>query len=373
VHRFSAVLHTSNRALRRLARPLAGSVTRRWPARSRLFLVGEGAGWSIDHDLQELARIATRIGVRLADRRLLSASRDQAAFFGSQFTLLREWRPRRHALATAYFHGRPGTRGMPEFDEAYRVLRAHHEEVARIQVTHGEMHELVLSTGIDPAKVFRIPIGVDVGIFRPQTPASRAAARTRLGLPRDAFVVGSFQKDGVGMGDGNEPKTIKGPDVLVEALDAARGELGELVVLLTGPARGYVRRELERRGIAHVHRLLPSRDGLTAAYHALDAYLVASRQEGGPKSILESMATGVPLVTTKAGQAPDLVVDGRNGLLVDVDDAAGLASGLGRLHGDSRLVAALREAGRSTAEENSHERLAPRWAALLDGFAERHG
>ncbi len=115
----------------------------------------------------------------------------------------------------------------------------------------------------------------------------------------------------------------------------------------------------------------PTATGSTAAYHALDAYLVASRQEGGPKSVLESMATGVPLVTTRAGQAPDLVVDGENGLLADVEDADALAAALGRVRADPSLVARTREAGRRTAEETSHEALAPRWEALLDGFAER--
>ena len=117
--------------------------------------------------------------------------------------------------------------------------------------------------------------------------------------------------------------------------------------------------------------MLPTRDELTTAYHALDAYVVASRQEGGPKSILESMATGVPLVTTRAGQAPDLVADGENGILVDVEDAEAIAAGLVRIHRDTELATTLRGAGRRTAAENSHERLAGRWEALLDGFAER--
>jgi glycosyltransferase involved in cell wall biosynthesis len=337
-------------------------------------VLGDTLSWALDDEAAYVTSVARAEGYRVAPPAWARFARHQVVFHTSHFAALDPlWTGSSHRLGLAYFHGRPGTPGYPEFDRAFEALRRDAARFARIQVTHREMEEIVLSAGADPTVVHRIPIGIELDRFPLGDASRRRAAREELGLPQDAFVVGSFQKDGVGMGDGNEPKTIKGPDVLVEALDAARGELGELVVLLTGPARGYVRRELERRGIAHVHRLLPSRDGLTAAYHALDAYLVASRQEGGPKSILESMATGVPLVTTKAGQAPDLVVDGRNGLLVDVDDAAGLASGLGRLHGDSRLVAALREAGRSTAEENSHERLAPRWAALLDGFAERHG
>src|SRR5437763_1978431 len=118
----SASLSGSVRA-RALLLPVAAELTRRWPQRSRLFLVGENAGWSIDHDLVELGKLASRLGVRLADPRLLSAARGQAAFFGSQFTLLcGPWRSCPHALGTAYFHGRPGTPDMPEFDVAYAAL-----------------------------------------------------------------------------------------------------------------------------------------------------------------------------------------------------------------------------------------------------------
>jgi glycosyltransferase involved in cell wall biosynthesis len=337
-------------------------------------VLGDTLSWALDDEAAYVTAVARGEGYRIGPPAWARFARDQVVFHTSHFAALDPvWTGSSHRLGLAYFHGRPGTPGYPEFGRAFEALRRDAARFARIQVTHREMEEIVLSAGADPAAVHRIPIGIELDRFPLGDGERRRAAREELGLPQDAFVVGSFQKDGVGMGDGDEPKTIKGPDVLVDALDAARRELGELVVLLTGPARGYVRRELERRGIAFVHRLLPTRDGLTTAYHALDAYVVASRQEGGPKSILESMATGVPLVTTSAGQAPDLVADGRNGLLVDVEDAAGLAAGLVRLHGDSGLVAGLRKAGRTTAEENSHERLAPRWAALLDGFAERHG
>jgi glycosyltransferase involved in cell wall biosynthesis len=235
------------------------------------------------------------------------------------------------------------------------------------------MEDVVVSAGVEPGRVHRIPIGIELDRFPLAGGDLRESARAELGLPRDAFVVGSFQKDGVGSGDGLEPKTIKGPDVLVAALRLVANDADDLVVLLTGPARGYVRRELDRLGIRYVHRLFPDRQGLTTAYHALDAYVVASRQEGGPKSILESMATGVPLVTTRAGQAPDLVVDGENGLLVDVDDAEALAAAIARVRNDAAAVERMRAAARRTAEENSHERLAPRWEALLEGFAERDG
>jgi len=83
-------LSASRRGFQRLARPLASVATRHWSARSRLFLVGEQASWVIDEELLAVERVARELGARIVTRRLLSSSRDQAAFYGSNFTLLRE-------------------------------------------------------------------------------------------------------------------------------------------------------------------------------------------------------------------------------------------------------------------------------------------
>ena len=353
--------------VRATARRVAPLLTRRWPPRSRLFLVGEGVGWSIDHDLQQIGRLARSLGAIVADRRLLGASTGQGAFYGSHFTLLREpWRRPRHALATAYFHGRPGTPGTPEFDEPYRVLAAHHAEIDRIQVTHDEMRDVVLSTGIDPAKVFEIPIGVDLPLFEPATPAARAAARQRLGIPPNAFVVGSFQKDGVGFGRGSEPKLVKGPDVLVRALDRVR-ERVPLHVLLTGIARGYVQDELDRLHIPWTRSTVDRYDEIPPIYHAADVTVVSSRQEGGPKAVLESMAAGVPIVSTRVGQAEHLIADGKNGWLVDVEDAEGLAERIVAVAGGAASPEVLQRA-RTTAAEHAYECQLPLWRAFFEGF-----
>ena len=318
----------------------------------------------IDQELLELGQVATRLGVRLADSRLLTASRGQAAFFGSQFSLLTDpWRPFPHALGTAYFHGRPGTPGMPEFDVAYATLRAHHGELERVQVTHAEMRDLVLSSGIDPAKVFSIPIGVDVRLFPEQTPDARSTARHELGLPEQAYVVGSFQKDGIGWGDGDEPKLIKGPDVLVEAMRLLQARRPELHVLLSGPARGYVCAGLERHGVPYVHVRPEAYEGVARLYAALDAYVVPSRQEGGPKSVLEAMASGIPVVSTRTGQATELIDDGVNGRLVEVEDVEALAEALA----DERLPA-LVAAARDTALANDKRAQEPLWREFFDGF-----
>ena len=343
-------------------------------SRGRLFVVGDRLGWSIDDDRTRLVATARRLGYGVGSNALLRVMHRQAVFQHNHFNVLQpRWLESSHRLGLSYFHGRPGTPGYPEFDEAYEALRRNAARVDRIQVTHDEMRDLVLAAGVDPARVFRIPIGVDIERFPLGDTVARQAARKELGVPESAFVVGSFQKDGVGWESGLEPKTIKGPDTLVAVLEQARARIPTLFVLLTGPARGYVRGELERLEIPYRHVQLDSRDGLARAYHALDVYLVTSRQEGGPKSVLESMAAGVPLVTTRVGQAPSLVADGENGLLADVDDADALAAGVQRVHDDSELAQRLRAAGRPAAEAHADDRLDPMWAELLHGFVARGG
>ena len=120
-----------------------------------------------------------------------------------------------HRLGLSYFHGRPGTPGYPEFDRAYESLQRNAPRIDRVQVTHAEMHELVVGAGVAPDRVFRIPIGVELERFPLGDETTRAAARAALDIPTSAFVVGSFLKDGVGMDEGLEPKLLKGPDTFV--------------------------------------------------------------------------------------------------------------------------------------------------------------
>jgi glycosyltransferase involved in cell wall biosynthesis len=355
---------------RPLRRAAVGLRTRGWPAHSRLFIEQEAAEWVLSYEARQLARTATALGVELGPRGWGRGVANQSIFHLSQFTLLlHDFDRAGNNLGFAYFHGRPGTPGMPEFDVCFDAMRRRHAEIDRIQVTNRAMEALVLATGIAPEKVHRIPIGIDVDAFRPQDVPSRARSRARFGLPESAFVVGSFQKDGVGWGDGTEPKLIKGPDVLLAVVERLAPQVPELHVLLTGPSRGYVRAGLERLGIPSRHALLPDVEAVAEAYGAIDVCLVASRDEGGPRAVLESMATRTPLVTTRVGQAADLVRHGENGWMVDPEDVDGLVAWT--LHvataGRGDLDPVL-EAGRAMAEETSYDALRPRWRALLEGF-----
>jgi glycosyltransferase involved in cell wall biosynthesis len=232
------------------------------------------------------------------------------------------------------------------------------------------MEDLVRASGIAAEKVHRIPLGIDLPSFPLQTAQSRTDARRRLELPESAVVIGSFQKDGVGWGEGLEPKRVKGPDVFLEAMAALRPRVAELWVLLTGPARGYVKSGLDHLGIPFRHALVTERGAMGATYQALDAYVVSSRDEGGPKAVLEAMACGVPLVTTRVGQAADLVVDGHNGWLVDLEDAEGLAHAVQRALGDRERRDRTVRAGRETAAANAYGAQVPLWASFFRGYVE---
>jgi glycosyltransferase involved in cell wall biosynthesis len=362
----------TDRALRPLRHRLVRARTRGWPPHTRLFVVGDRAGWSIDDDVVHLTARAERLGYRVGPGSWARACAHQSVVVASHFSALHpEWLDSSHRLATSWFHGRPGTPGHPEFDTVFETLRRHPDRLMRIHVTHGEMRDLVLSAGVPAERVALIPIGIDLEQFPLGGSEERSRARAALGLPASAFVVGSFQKDGRGWEEGLEPKLVKGPDVLVDALARLRERVPELTVLLTGPARGFVRRELERHGIAHRHVHARSRAELARAYRALDAYVVASRQEGGPKAALESLASGVPLVSTRVGQVPEIVTHGRDGLLVDVEDVEAIAAACVRVHDDPALVSRLREHGRATAESYAHEKLDVRWAPFLAALTTR--
>lgn len=315
------------------------------------------------------ARLARRLGLRVASAEHAVGARRQSVFYANQFVL---GDPGIFAkgdrVAVWYLHG-----ASPDQDPALRAcydsFRGQHARLSRVQVSNRAMRDFVLGAGVDASKVFFIPIGVSLDLFALHDEASRQRARDRLTIPRDAVVVGSFQKDGVGWGDGFEPKLIKGPDVFVAACRALRARTRELFVLLSGPARGYVKRQLESAGIHYRHEYPRDYACVAELYGALDLYLVTSREEGGPKAVLEAMASGVPLVSTRVGQAADLVRHGENGWLAEVDDVEAIVHWSGVALADTS-PASIRDAARATAEANAYERQDPLWADFHRGFVE---
>jgi glycosyltransferase involved in cell wall biosynthesis len=203
--------------------------------------------------------------------------------------------------------------------------------------------------GVPEEKLHVIPLGVNLNQFRPPSPEERFRQRQRLGIPEKAVCIGSFQKDGVGWGEGFEPKLMKGPDIFLEVVRRLFRRY-PIFVLLTGPARGYVKRGLETAGIPFRHDYVKDYGALPAYYYCLDLYLVTSREEGGPKALPECMATGVPIISTRVGMAPDMIEQGVNGMLVEVEDIEGITEAAARLIEDVDLQCRFRKNALQTVQ-----------------------
>ncbi len=145
----------------------------------------------------------------------------------------------------------------------------------------------------------------------------------------------------------------------------------ELAIVGSGPMEGELRALAEDLGVADrvdfagfvdQGRLQEIMARAHVFIHPSEG--AAGDSEGVPNSLLEAMASGLPVVATQHGGIPEVVIDGENGLLVDERDAAGLARAVERLVGDPALFERVARAGAATVREAFSE------AALLSSLEE---
>ena len=339
-----------------------------WEPHSHLIVCGDGSGWVLDWEGRELISFCNQLGIRTKRSNYLKIAKNQSVFYTSRYHVLTNWQAPHHRIAFPYFHGKPES--GDGFAKMIDTIRLNHDKIHRIQVSHSEMHEIILDTGIIPDKVFRIPIGINLDYFKWTTSELKHEARVKLGIPQSAVLIGSFQKDGNGWEEGFEPKLIKGPDIFLKTVEILKPQIPELFVLLTGPARGYVKNGLEKIGVPYLHKFLEDYTEIGHFFHALDLYIISSREEGGPKAVLESMASGIPIVTTRVGQAMDLVKHGKNGWMVESEDVDGLALWAKYVIDNSSLLDDILNLGKQTAKENSYPAQVPLWREFMTGFVD---
>ena len=177
----------------------------------------------------------------------------------------------------------------------------------------------LIELGFEPDKIVVIPLGIDLSIFKNFNQNIRKKLREKFKLPKDKIIIGSFQKDGIGWEEGLEPKLVKGPDILCEVIRQL-AEYYDIHVFLTSPARGYVKKKLEEFSIPYTHIIFEDYLEMVTCYNCLDLYIITSRVEGGPLALLECMATGVPIVTTRVGMVPEVIKNNINGFIADLND-----------------------------------------------------
>ena len=271
----------------------------------RMLVVGDGAGWAIDEEKHALQGSITRLGYRQNQSRFVPSD---LAIYMDRYLCFRDMRLHVTSLhkniALSYFHGDPSS--SPSFKALLERLQSFSRRISRIRVSNQFMRSVLESSGFSE-RVQVIPIGVDSAEFTRVSGLSRQSSRNALGVSADTLLLGSFQKDGAGFARDPSPKLIKGPDLLVATLRKVKKEYENLTVLLVGPSREYVKRGLDQSKIAYIHLESVRREVVQSAYHALDGYLITSREEGGPKGFLESYASGIPVISTPVGQVVDIL------------------------------------------------------------------
>ena len=209
----------------------------------------------------------------------------------------------------------------------------------------------------DRGQVELIPNGLRVETFplRDGNPQLRGT----LGIPEDAFVVGSV----------GHLRREKNPVRLVEALAAMETPGTHVLLLGDGPERGAVEDAARAAGVAArlhaVGHVADPRDH----YRAMDAFAIPSDTEQMPVALLEAMAAGLPAAGTDVGDVARMLVqpEPEHGPLVVPTDARALAAALDRLAADPALRARLGAEGRRRVEERYS------FATMREAYRRRYG
>lgn len=291
--------------------------------RADVVLKTDGAGWILDQYSRQLKEaLRGQLRVHVSPIAGFGRRRRIVHFVGGECFYDPDWQQRRrssNAMIGLWWHGSDQS-SEPSIHDAARRIEPVSRELSRVHVTCTISRNIVRRLGVPDDRVSLVPMGVDLQLFYPPpSESARAQARAQLGVPADTFVIGSFQKDGSGWGDGASPKRIKGPDVFAKVV-ARLAERHRVLALIPGPARGFLKSELEASGVPFKGDGFIPFQALRPYYYACDLYLMTGREEGGPAAVLEAPACGVPFVGHRAGMAPDVLTDGRTAFLSDIDD-----------------------------------------------------
>jgi sugar transferase (PEP-CTERM/EpsH1 system associated) len=195
--------------------------------------------------------------------------------------------------------------------------------------------------GISAYKVVRIHNGVDTEKFSRE---GRAAARRRLGLDDACVAIGI-----VGRLD-----PVKDHQSLLRAFAAAAQgfPLARLIVVGDGVMRQAIEAQIEELRISDRVQMLGERQDVPDILKALDCFTLTSVAEGISNTILEAMATGLPVVATRVGGNPELVQHGLTGQLVAPGDVRALAQAFETYLNDSELRLRDGKAARERTEKH---------------------
>ena len=205
---------------------------------------------------------------------------------------------------------------------------------------------------VPPHKLHQIYNGVDSVKFHP-----RVGARPEFAHP-DSIVFGSVGR----MVEVKDYPTLTRAFIKLVRQQPDRAERARLVIVGEGPARETCLSLLQQAGLAHLAWMPGERHDIADIMQAFDVFVLPSKNEGISNTILEALASGLPVIATAVGGNIELVEPGVNGMLVPPGDVAGMAQALlSYLDAPARI-----------AEQGGHARRLGRAALQHSGHGEAY-
>ncbi len=197
-------------------------------------------------------------------------------------------------------------------------------------------------------------------LLRAKRSAMRSVSKRNLGLPDSAFVVGMLCRINEG----------KGYHLVVEALK----DLPEIWFLMVGKAdnRKKVQRVLESSPARGRILWYEDLDGPDLFWSAIDVFLMPSLKEGFGFTLLEALGCGIPCIVSDSGGPPEVVRDGREGLVVPPGDVPSLSLAIQRLYKDRKLYERLSESALRRITDFSFDTFLDRIDLVLKSVLKSH-
>lgn len=230
---------------------------------------------------------------------------------------------------------------------------------AMIGVSEMVRQDIVGTLGLADEKARLIYNGVDLREFAP--PEDRRAARRQAGFPEDAVVVLMAAR----------LVQQKNPAGFVEVARRLAPTHPQAVFAIAGAGRleADVRLQIAQAGLEERVRLLGLRQPMAPVYQAADVFVLPSFKEGFSNALIEAMASGLPIVATAVGGAPEALEGGQGGILVPPGDLDALQAAIEKLLSDEALREQKSMEARHRAQRFSIERMVQDVEALYEEFA----
>lgn len=221
---------------------------------------------------------------------------------------------------------------------------------AFIAVSEEGRRQMIEVERIPADDIFLLPNGV------PRLPPGDGArVRTEFAIPESAYLVGSV----------GHLRPEKAFEVLIEAAGGLADEGTHILIAGEGPERARLERLRSELGLDGRVHLPGARSDVPDLLAAFDIAVCCSDFEGGPLSVMEYMGAALPIVATRVGGLPELVLDGQTGVLVPPRDPAALSAAIDELAAAPELAARLGSAG---AELRAREYDIEVWIARLEAL-----